>query len=76
MVTPDLTTLGGRIQKARKDAGFTNVERLAVEMGVGQRTVQRWETGKSDPSVRQLVEIAKLTNHPLAYFFEDGKVAA
>lgn len=63
-------TLGARIRAARVEAGFRNSEQLAVRLCVGQRTVQRWETGKSDPTIEKLIEVAKATGKPLAYFLE------
>ena len=75
---PDLlsTTLGSRIQKARKGAGFSNVESISVQMGVGHRTFQRWETDKSEPSISRLREIAALTGTSLAYFIATDEQAA
>lgn len=72
-------TLGARIREARRDAGYRNVESLAVLLHVGQRTLQRWETNQSEPSVKNLREIAALTGKPLDYFFAlngDDEVAA
>ena len=63
-----VTTLGGRIREARRAAGYTNVEQLAVVLGVGQRTVQRWETDRSEPSISRLRKIAAETGKPLSYF--------
>lgn len=64
-------TLGQRIRAARKGAGFKNAETLAVALGVGVRTVQRWEAGESDPSIRRILEIARLTNQSPQFFFTD-----
>lgn len=61
-------TLGTRIRAARKQAGYPNAESLAVRLGVGQRTVQRWEAGDTEPSVTRLREIAAVTGHQLGYF--------
>lgn len=63
-------TLGARIREARREAGYRNVESLAVHLNVGQRTVQRWETDQSEPSISRLREIAALTGKPLGYFLE------
>jgi transcriptional regulator with XRE-family HTH domain len=68
-----ITTLGGRIREARRAAGYTNVEQLAVVLGVGQRTVQRWETDRSEPSLSLLRQIAAATGEPLSYFFQGQK---
>jgi transcriptional regulator with XRE-family HTH domain len=70
-----LNTLGSRIRDARKEAGYRNVEQLAVALDVGQRTVQRWETDKSEPSISTLRQIAALTGKPLAFFIA-SEVAA
>jgi len=72
-------TLGARIRIARREAGYRNVESIAVLLKVGQRTVQRWETDKSEPSISRLREIAALTSKPLGYFLAvngDAKAAA
>jgi transcriptional regulator with XRE-family HTH domain len=71
-VAPDLLIdLGMRIRQARRLAGYRNVEQLAVQLGVGARTVQRWETGRSEPAVSTLREIALLTGRPFSFFVED-----
>jgi len=67
--------LGDRIREARRSAGFRNIEQLAVRMDIGQRTLQRWETGESEPTVSRLREIAALTDRPLSFFLS-GEVAA
>jgi transcriptional regulator with XRE-family HTH domain len=68
-------TLGHRIRTARKHAGFKNAELLAVRLGVGHRTVQRWESGDSEPSVARLREIAAVTEHPLGWFLNSEETA-
>ena len=69
-------TLGSRIRQARREAGYKNVESIAVLMNVGQRTFQRWETDKSEPSIARLRVIAALTNKPLDYFiFAEAEAA-
>jgi len=69
-------TLGLRIRDARKAAGYKNAESLAVRMGVGQRTVQRWEANESEPTLSRLREIAALTGRPLGYFLSNEVQAA
>lgn len=73
--TPATQTLGARIRQARKDAGYTNTETLAVKLGVGQRTVQRWESDEAEPTLARLREIAAVTSKPLAFFLALGEVA-
>lgn len=59
--------LGTQIRQARVDAGLRR-EDMAVRLNVGLRTVQRWETGESDPSIRRLGLIAQVTGKPLDFF--------
>lgn len=71
VATPRLTleqVLGQRIRDARRQAGFRNTEQLAVKLGVGARTVQRWETGRSEPTISRIREIAATTGKPLSFF--------
>ena len=48
-----------RIKEAREARGWTQ-ERLAVEMNTTQQTIQRWETGQTDPKASVIKEISKL----------------
>lgn len=45
------------LAEIRKKRGFTQAS-LAERLGVEQPTVQRWEKGKREPSLGQLVELA------------------
>lgn len=56
---------GTRIRDARRKAGFKNAESFAVALGVGVRTVQRWEQNGTDNYTR-LAQIAELTETPVA----------
>lgn len=76
MATPTPTTLGQRIRQARLEAGFRNTESVAVALNVGQRTVQRWETDKSEPSIARLRELAALTGKTLGFFLAGEPAAA
>ncbi len=75
MATQADTTLGRRIRDARRRAGFKNAEEFAVALGVGYRTIQRWETDVSEPSIARLREIAALTGEHLAYFIGEEQAA-
>lgn len=69
--------LGAQIRKAREDAGFRR-EEMAVNLGVGLRTIQRWETGETAPSIKRLSLIATATRKPLEFFLRsstNGKAA-
>lgn len=62
------STLGQRIRHARREAGFRNIETWAVHLGVGFSTASRWETGKNEPTLARLRQIAQATGRPLSYF--------
>lgn len=47
-----------RLARLRKAKGFTQSS-LAERLGVEQPTVQRWESGKREPSLAQLFELAR-----------------
>jgi transcriptional regulator with XRE-family HTH domain len=48
-----------RLSRLRKAKGFTQ-STLAEVLGVEQPTVQRWESGKREPSLSQLFELARV----------------
>lgn len=60
--------VGQRIRQARKAKGWTH-ERLAREMEVGLRTVQRWQDGDL-PRLGTLMRLAEVLDVPQAYFVE------
>jgi transcriptional regulator with XRE-family HTH domain len=57
--------VGARIREARLAKGWTH-ERLAMEMGVGLRTVQRWQTGRNpkdgNPWLPRLATLMRLAD--------------
>jgi transcriptional regulator with XRE-family HTH domain len=68
--------VGARISERRRELGWTH-ERLAHEMHVGLRTVQRWQkgvdpkTGKSWlPRLATLMELADVMDVERSYFTE------
>jgi transcriptional regulator with XRE-family HTH domain len=64
--------IGTKIRIARKKNGLT-IKQLAKKVGISPITLQRIETGKSNPSVFLLSEIADAIRRPIYYFFEKGK---
>jgi predicted transcriptional regulator len=48
-----------QLARLRKAKGFTQSS-LAERLGVEQPTVQRWEAGKREPSLAQLLELARI----------------
>jgi transcriptional regulator with XRE-family HTH domain len=78
--------VGARIREARLAKGWTH-ERLAGEMGVGLRTVQRWQSGVNPrdgkswlPRLGTLMELADVLDVPSSFFVESqldaGSVAS
>jgi len=47
-----------RIAEAREARGWTQ-EQLAQAVGTTQQTIQRWESGQTDPQVSRVTEISK-----------------
>lgn len=69
--------VGARITAARNKLGWTH-EKLALEAGVGLRTVQRWQKGRNPkdgkswlPRLSTLMELADLMGVSRSYFIED-----
>lgn len=48
----------------RTDAGLTQ-EELAKRIGVSQKTVSSWETGRTDPVMKDIVNICKVLDCPM-----------
>lgn len=46
-----------RIKLAREAAGFTQ-EKLAEEIGVSRNAVAKWENGKNEPKIENLVSLS------------------
>lgn len=51
--------LASRIKEKRMKAQMTQ-EFVAESLGVSRQAVSKWETGASDPSTRNLIELANL----------------
>lgn len=64
-----------QLKALRKRKGFTQGT-LAEEMGVEQPTIQRWETGKREPSLGQLLELAKVLDVEPSALIDPGVVAS
>jgi ribosome-binding protein aMBF1 (putative translation factor) len=52
------TTLAEAIRGARVARGWSRTK-LAAELDTGERQVGRWETGATQPSMRQLVKLCR-----------------
>jgi len=69
-----VTALGTRIRQARVEAGISR-EQLAVLLGVSLPSIQRWETGRNEPTFRRVNEIGRVTGKPVEWFTGDGNGA-
>lgn len=63
-------TIGEKIKKFRKEAGFTQ-KQLATECGVAEITIRQYESGKRQPRFEQLQIIANALGMYLFEFLDD-----
>lgn len=69
-MTLPVWTLQDRIAKARNHAGLNQGE-LAEKLGVSRNTLNRWENGSRNPSVKNLQALAEVTGVPLGWFYQE-----
>lgn len=65
--------IGARIKQARKAAGLS-LRALAAKADVTAMAISKYETGKSTPSSKVLLSLAKALNVRTEYFFRPVKV--
>lgn len=61
--------LGKKIKIARVEMDL-NQTQLANKIGAKQKSISRYETGLSMPSIETLIKIAKVLKKPPGYFLE------
>ena len=66
----DAKKLGKKIKVARVEADLNQTE-LAEKIGAKQKSISRYETGASLPSVTTLVKISKTLKKPAGYFLDE-----
>lgn len=66
----DAKKLGKKIKLARVDAELTQGE-LAEKIKAKQKSISRYETGLSVPSLETLEKIAKALKKPFGYFLDE-----
>ena len=66
----DKKKLGKKIKIARVELDLTQTQ-LANKIKAKQKSISRYETGLSMPSIETLVKIAKVLKKSTAYFLED-----
>lgn len=66
----DRKKLGKRIKLSRVELELNQTE-LAIKIGAKQKSISRYETGASLPSLETLVKIAKFLKKPAGYFLDE-----
>lgn len=65
----DIKKLGKKIKLARIEADLTQTQ-LAKKIKANQKSISRYETGASLPSLETLVKIAKTLKKQTGYFLD------
>ena len=66
----DIKKLGKKIKLARIELDLTQTQ-LAQKINAKQKSISRYETGVSSPSIATLVKISKVLKKPAGYFFDE-----
>lgn len=66
----DAKKLGKKIKIARIELDLNQTD-LAKKVKAKQKSISRYETGLSMPSIVTLMKISKALNKPVAYFLEE-----
>ncbi|MBU4305211.1 MAG: helix-turn-helix domain-containing protein [Candidatus Omnitrophica bacterium] len=66
----DAKKLGKKIKMARVELDLTQTE-LAGKIGAKQKSISRYESGATMPSIETLVKIAKVLKKPAGCFLEE-----
>ena len=60
--------IANRIRRLRKEAGWS-VDTVGLAVGRSGKSVSAWETGRATPSADLLVDLCRLFNVRIDYFF-------
>jgi transcriptional regulator with XRE-family HTH domain len=66
----DIKKVGKRIKLARIENDL-NQTQLAQRIGAKQKSISRYETSVSLPSIETLIKIAKALKKPASYFLDE-----
>ena len=66
----EVRKFGKNIKLARIELDLTQIQ-LAQKINAKQKSISRYETGASLPSLKSLVRIAEILNKPAGYFLEE-----
>jgi len=67
-------SLGQNIMKQRKALKLSQ-EYIAEQLGVSRQAVSKWETGQTEPTAKNLVELARLFDMTVSELVEPEKLA-
>lgn len=68
---PDIGTIHERLAYARRRAGLTQV-RLARDLGIGERTLQSYESGETKVPAALVPRVERLAGIPPGWILYDG----
>ena len=66
--------IGNKIRYYRHSAGITQ-EELGERLGISKQNINRWEAGKTAPTIENLAKIAKALDIHLGSFFPDNEAS-
>jgi len=66
----DAKKLGKKIKLARVELDMNQTE-FAEKIGAKQKSISRYETGLSMPSIATLMKVAKVLKKPASYFLDE-----
>ncbi|PSV88341.1 helix-turn-helix transcriptional regulator [Photobacterium angustum] len=66
----EIAHIAQKIREAREWKGLTQVS-MAKQLGVARQTYLDVESGKTEPRILMLMNIAKITGRPLHWFISD-----
>ncbi len=66
----DAKSLGKKIKMARVELDMNQTD-LAEKIGAKQKSISRYETGLSMPSIKTLMKLAKTLKREPAYFLQE-----
>ncbi|MBQ8292906.1 MAG: helix-turn-helix transcriptional regulator [Bacilli bacterium] len=61
------------LKKLRIRNNYSQID-LAKEMNVRQYVISSWETGRSEPSIKQIIELSKIFNIPCDYLLGKDEI--
>ena len=66
----DAKKLGNKVKLERVEMDLTQTQ-LAQKIGAKQKSISRYEAGKSVPKVETLAKLARALKKPTAYFLDE-----